>query len=101
MPTYPLLLLGLLYHHHSHPQQCLLYLRPSLVFSICRPRHLPCQHTSHSLYAPPRVLLLQVALVAGVVAVGVFLFNVGRPIVDNTLQSFPSPEQIQAYEDSK
>jgi len=44
---------------------------------------------------------LQVALVAGIVAVSIFIFNLGRPIVDNTLKSFPSPEQIQAYEDSK
>jgi hypothetical protein len=49
----------------------------------------------------PLLSVLQVALVAGVVAVGIFLFNVGRPIVDNTLSSFPSPEMIQAYEDSK
>jgi hypothetical protein len=47
------------------------------------------------------LLALQVFLIAGFVAFSIFIFNLGRPIVDNTLQSFPSPEQIQAYEDSK
>jgi hypothetical protein len=45
--------------------------------------------------------LAQVALVAGIVAVAVFIGNLGEPIAENAIKSFPTPADYQAYEDSK
>lgn len=44
---------------------------------------------------------LQIALVAGIVAVAVFIGRLGEPIVENTVKSFPSPAAYEAYEETK
>lgn len=47
------------------------------------------------------MILLQVALVAGIVAVAVFIGNLGEPIAENAIKSFPTPADYEAYEESK
>lgn len=44
---------------------------------------------------------LKVALVAGIVAVAVFIGNLGEPIAENAIKSFPTPADYEAYEESK
>jgi hypothetical protein len=44
---------------------------------------------------------IQVALVAGIVAVAVFIGNLGEPIAENAIKSFPTPAEYAAYEESK
>jgi hypothetical protein len=53
------------------------------------------------LLLPCCILLLQVALVAGIVAVAVFIGNLGEPIAENAIKSFPTPADYEAYEESK
>lgn len=46
----------------------------------------------------PCYVHLQVALVAGLVAVAVFIGQLGEPMVENTIKSFPTPADYEAYE---
>jgi hypothetical protein len=43
----------------------------------------------------------QVAFVAGVVAIAVFIGHLGQPMLDNTLRSFPTPQEYDQYEQSR
>lgn len=45
--------------------------------------------------------LLQVGLVAVLIAAVVFIGQLSGPIIDNTVKSFPSPSAYEAYEESK
>jgi hypothetical protein len=58
-------------------------------------------NTSATVLRPAFISAVQVALVAGIVAVAVFIGNLGEPIAENAIKSFPTPADYEAYEESK
>lgn len=60
-----------------------------------------CPRLRRAARAPPPLgaTHMQVALVAGAVAFVLFIGQLGEPIVENTIKSFPTPAEYAAYEE--